>query len=345
MLSWAIMVFGWMRSLCQPQHVLAMENLALRQQLAMLVGTSKRARPSRLDRLFWVAFSRYVDGWRQMLHALHPDTVVRWHREGFRRYWTRKSRHIGRPGIDRSVRDLIREMQAANVGWGAPRIHGELLKLGINVSQATVSKYMIRRSTPPSQTWRTFLANHAKDIAAIDFFTVPTATFRILYVFIVLSHDRRHIAHFNVTEHPTARWTAQQMVEAFPFDSAPRYVIRDRDGIYGPKFRTRVDSMGIDEVPIAPRSPWQNPYVERVIGSLRRECLDNVIVVNERHVRQLLRAYVATTMGRARTCHSTRMRQTLGRSRREMATSLRSRRSVGCIIVTSGSRPESLSTS
>jgi transposase InsO family protein len=189
------------------------------------------------------------------------------------------------------VRKLIREMQGNNIGWGAPRIHGELLKLGIDISQATVSKYMLQSKKPPSQTWRAFLNNHTDCVAATDFFTVPTARFRVLYVFIVLSHDRRHIVHFNATEHPTAQWTAQQLVEAFPFDSAPRYLLRDRDAIYGEKVQRRIRSLGIDEVITAPRSPWQNPYVERVIGSIRRECLDHVIILNERHLRRILRDY------------------------------------------------------
>ena len=182
-------------------------------------------------------------------------------------------------------------MQSANIGWGAPRIHGELLKPGIDISQAAVSKYMVRQQKPPSQTWRTFLENHADCTAGIDFFTVPSATFRILYVFIVLSHDHRHIVHFNVTAHPTARWTAQQMVEAFPFDSAPRYLLRDRDAIYGEKVRRRIKSLGIEEVVTTPRSPWQNPFCERVIGSIRRDCLNHVIVLNERHLRRILREY------------------------------------------------------
>ncbi len=221
------------RSSFKSRRQLALENLALRQQLAMLKPSVKRPRVLPIDRLFWVLFSKYVDGWRAMLHALHPDTVVRWHREGFRRYWRWKSwrRCSGRPSIDKKVRELIREMQSANVGWGAPRIHGELLKLGIEISQATVSKYMDRQQTPPSQTWRTFLENHTDCLAAIDFFTVPTATFRVLYVFIVLSQDRRHIVHFNVTAQPTAQWTAQQLVEAFPFDTALRYLMRDRDSL------------------------------------------------------------------------------------------------------------------
>ena len=292
MIVWVILVLGWLRSCCRPRHELALENLALRQQLAMLKRRSKRACPSRGDRFFWIAFSRYFEGWRQMLLALHPDTVIRWHREGFRRHWTRKSRHVGRPGIDRELRKLIREMQAANMGWGAPRIHGELLKLGFEISQATVSKYLMRRAKPPSQSWRSFLNNHGLDIVAIDFFTVPTATFRILYVFLVLRHDRRRILHVNVTAHPTSSWTAQQMIEAFPFVSAPSHVLRDRDSVYGKTFRNRVAGMGINEVLIAPRSPWQNPYVERVIGSVRRECLDHVIILNERHLRRILRGYL-----------------------------------------------------
>jgi transposase InsO family protein len=182
-------------------------------------------------------------------------------------------------------------MQAANIGWGAARIHGELLKLGIEISQAAVSSYMLHPKKPPSQTWRTFLSNHAECLAAMDFFTIPTARFRVLYVFIVLSHDRRHVVHFNATEHPTAQWTAQQLVEAFPFDSAPRYLLRDRDAIYGEKVQGRIRSLGIEEVISAPRSPWQNPYVERVIGSIRRDCLDHVIVLNERHLRRILREY------------------------------------------------------
>ncbi len=183
-------------------------------------------------------------------------------------------------------------MQAANVGWGAPRIHGELLKLGFEISQATVSKYLVRRTKPPSQSWRSFLNNHLWDIAAIDFFTVPTATFQVVYVFVILQHGRRRILHVNVTSHPTSLWTAQQIIEAFPFDTAPGYILRDRGGIYGRAFRCRVAGMGIKEVLIAPRSPWQNPYVERVIGSVRRECLDHVIILNERHLRRILSGYL-----------------------------------------------------
>jgi putative transposase len=293
MVSRLLVLLLSVRSLFKTQHQLALENLALRQQLAMLRQSVKRPRVSWFDRVFWVIFARFVEQWRALLHALHPDTVVRWHREGFRGYWRRKSRRRspGRSPIDHEIRTLIQQMQSANVGWGAPRIHSELLKLGIEISQATVSKYMARHPKPPSQTWRTFLDNHAKDIVGIDFFTVPTATFRILYVFVMLSHDRRYVKHFNVTAQPTAQWTAQQINEAFPWDEAPRYLLRDRDGIYGDMFQRRVKSFGIEEVKTAPRSPWQNPFVERLIGSIRRDCLDHVIVLNEQHLRRILRDY------------------------------------------------------
>ncbi len=228
-----------------------------------------------------------------MLVIVKPATVIGWHRKGFRLYWTWKSRRRrgGRPPIPRDVRALISRMSRENPLWGAPRIHGELLKLGIEVSEATVSKYLARLPKPPSQTWRTFLSNHAKALASIDFFVLPTATFRLLMVFIVLHHERRQVVHFGVTAHPTAAWVAQQITEAFPWDSAPRYVIRDRDSVYGALVRARIKAMGIKEFVTAPRSPWQNPFVERMIGSIRRECLDHLIVVDERHLRRILASY------------------------------------------------------
>jgi len=183
-------------------------------------------------------------------------------------------------------------MSRANPLWGAPRIHGELLELGIDLSETTVAKYMIRHPKPPSPTWRAFLDNHLRDLVSVDFFTVPTVTFHILFVFVVLSHDRRRIVHFNVTENPSADWTGRQLIEAFPWDTRPRYLIRDRDGIYGHDFTRRLNALEITPVLIAPRSPWQNPYVERVIGSIRRECLDHVVVVNERHLRRILHSYI-----------------------------------------------------
>ena len=197
----------------------------------------------------------------------------------------------GRPAIEREIRDLIRRMSRENPTWGAPRILSELLLLGHDVAEATVAKYMVRTRKPPSQTWRTFLDNHVPDIAACDFFTVPTVTFRVLYVFIVLRHDRRQVVHFNVTTNPYAEWTAQQIINAFPYEEAPGFLIRDRDDIYGDHFTKRVEGLGIEEVPTAPRSPWQNPYCERVIGSIRRECLDHMIVLNERHLYRILTDY------------------------------------------------------
>ena len=220
-----------------------------------------------------------------------PATVVQWHRQGFRLFWHWRSKS-GRPAVEREIRKLIREMSSADPLWGAPRIHGELLKLGIEISQATVAKYMVRRPGTPSPTWRSFLRNQAAGIAAIDMFVVASASFRLLYVMIILAHDRRRIIHTAVTEHPTAPWLSRQVTEAFPWDSAPRYLLRDRDASYGSIFCKRVDGMGIIEVVTAPRSPWQNAYVERVIGSIRRECLDHCMIFNERHLRRILSSYV-----------------------------------------------------
>ena len=220
-----------------------------------------------------------------------PATVIQWHRQGFRLFWRWRSRS-GRPSVDREIRDLIRQMSSVNPLWGAPRIHGELLKLGIEVSQATVAKYMVRRRGTPSQSWRAFLRNQAEGIAAIDMFVVASASFRLLYVTIILAHDRRKIVRIAVTEHPTAVWLSRQVTEAFPWDTAPRHLLRDRDASYGFDFRGRVEPMGITEVITAPRSPWQNAYVERVIGSIRRECLDHLLIFNERHLRRVLYSYV-----------------------------------------------------
>jgi transposase InsO family protein len=220
-----------------------------------------------------------------------PATVVQWHRKGFRLFWRWRSRS-GRSLVDREIRELIREMSSANPLWGAPRIHGELLKLGIEISQATVAKYMVRRRGSPSPTWRSFLRNQAAGIAAIDMFVVVSASFRLLYVMIILAHDRRKIVRFDVTRYPTAGWLARQVTDAFPWNTAPGYLLRDNDASYGSEFCKRVDAMGITEVVTAPRSPWQNAYVERVIGSIRRECLDYIVIYNERHLRRVLFSYV-----------------------------------------------------
>jgi putative transposase len=273
---------------------LALENLALRQQLALMQQTAKRRQLRRRDRFFWILLSRFWNNWRQALFIVKPETVVQWHRKGFKLFWRFKSRHNGpgRPSTSPEIRDLVRKMSKANPLWGAPRIHGELLKLGIEISERTVSNLMPRRDRkPPSQTWRVFLKNHMTSMVSIDSFAIPTATFRILFVLVILSHSRRRVVHFNVTTNPTAGWTAQQIVEAFPWDTAPKYLLRDRDSIYCSHFRKRLMNMGIEEVMTAFRSPWQNPFVERLIGSIRRDCLDHMIVLNAKHLNRILSSY------------------------------------------------------
>jgi hypothetical protein len=240
---------SFLRAFFVGRGALTAENLALRQQLIVVQRSVKRPRFHRTDRALLCWLSRWWSGWRSALLIIQPDTVVRWQREGFKLYWRWKSRKKqGRPLVDREIRDLIRRMCQENATWGTPRIQSELALLGHNVAESTVAKYVIRHPKPPSQNWRTFLKNHVGQIAAIGFFTVATITFRVLYVFLVLRHDRRRIVHFNVAATPTARWTAQQMVEAFPFEEGPRFLLRDRDGIYGQDFRDRVEHMGIEEV-------------------------------------------------------------------------------------------------
>ena len=254
--------FTTLFSMFRSRAALQLENLALRHQIGVLQRSSRK-RPKLIpaDRLLWVWLSRIWRDWRPALAIVKPETVLAWHRAGFRRFWTWKVRcgQPGRPVISREIRDLIRRMCRENSGWGAPRIHGELLKLGIDIGESSVSKYMVHGHKPRSQNWRTFLENHAKQLVSIDFFTVPTATFRVLFVLVVLAHRRRRVVHFNVTGHPTAAWTAQQILEAFPEDTAPRYLIRDRDQIYGECFRDRLSDMGITEVLTAPQSPCKIP--------------------------------------------------------------------------------------
>jgi putative transposase len=222
MVGWLGILLGTLRSAVRTRRELALENLALRQQLAVWKARQPRPRLTEMDRIFWIVLARLWKNWRSSLQVVRPETVVRWHRRGFRLYWAWKSRRRwGRPAIGRDLRDLIRQMSRANPLWGAPRIHGELLKLGLTVSQATVSKYMVRPRQPPSQAWRTFLKNHAEHLIALDFFTVPTATFRVLFGLVVLTHSRRRLVHFNVTEHPTAEWTARQLLEACALEEGP----------------------------------------------------------------------------------------------------------------------------
>src|SRR5262245_1880163 len=252
-MNWICALVMYLRALLRGRLALAAENLALRQQLAVLHRSVPKPKLHDRDRRFWILLARLWSGWQSALLIISPATVVRWHRQGFRYYWRWKSRgQPGRPQIDAEARQLIRRLNRDNPLWGAPRIQAELRLLGHDLAESTVAKYMSRRrDRPPSQTWKTFLHNHVGALAAIDFCVVPTVTFRLLYCFIVLCHDRRRVVHFNVTTQPTSQWTAQQVVQAFPFDEAPRYLIRDRDGIYGAAFRRRIHNLGIEEVVIA----------------------------------------------------------------------------------------------
>jgi transposase InsO family protein len=279
--------------LFRPRASLEAEILVLRHQLNVL----RRKAPGRiafsgLDRMVFAGLYALAPGVLDALQIVKPDTVIRWHRAGFRAYWRWKSRSRGgRPRTAAEIRQLIRDMSIANPLWGAPRIHGELLKLGIAVGQTTVAKYMAKRRRPPSQGWKTFLYNHADGIASMDLFVVPTISFRLLYGLLILQHARRELLWLAVTAHPTAEWIARQVTEALGWREAPRYVVRDRDRVYGSDFIRRIRAMGIRDRPISARSPWQNGYAERLIGSIRRECLDHVVVFDERHLRNLLHSY------------------------------------------------------
>jgi putative transposase len=277
---------------------LLLENLVLRQQLAVLKRKHPRPHIPSFDKLFWVLLRRFWANWKWQLIFVIPETVVGWHRAGFQLYWRAISRGrniVGRKRVSREVRDLIFRMVAENPTWGAPHIHGELLMLGFDVSERTISRWMRRAPRDPqlAKRWLTFLRNHREAIAAMDFFTVPTVTFRLLYCFFVISHDRRQILHFNVTRHPTSDWVVQQLREAFPFESAPRFLILDRDGKYGLEVPIAVKSMRIAPIRTSYESPWQNGVAERWVESCRRDLLDHVIAVNEPHLKRLLTEYFA----------------------------------------------------
>ena len=278
-------------SLFKSKSRLEAENAALRRQLIVLQRKVRgRVHFTNSDRLFLIQLYRWFPSILKVITIIRPETVVRWHRAGFRRYWRWKSRSLGgRPQVEADLRALIRRMSVDNPLWGAPRIHGEMLKLGFEIAESTVSKYMIRRRGPPSQTWQTFLRNHADAIAAIDLCLVPTLTFQCLFAFLVVGHGRRQLLWFAVTRQATAEWLAQQIVEAFPWDTAPTYLVRDNDGAQA--FTRRIRAMGIRDRPISPRSPWQNPYVERLIGTVRRDCLDHVLIFGEQHLRRVLTLY------------------------------------------------------
>lgn len=283
------------RSMCMSKADLALENLALRQQLAVLQRTNPRPRLNDLDRAFWAALQGQLTTWTEALLIVKPDTVVRWHRTLFRRHWARLSgsgRPPGRPRVSAEVRKLIRRMATEN-RWGAPRIHAELLKLGLDVAEATISRYMPKLPPDPDKTaqWKAFLRNHLPEIAAMDFVTIPTATFRVLYGFFVIHHDRRRILHFNLTANPTAAWVRMQLREVFLDDPRIRYLIHDRDTKFA-GLKAWLQSFGVKSAPTAFHAPWQNGVAERWVGTLRREFLDHVIVLNEAHARRLVGEFV-----------------------------------------------------
>ena len=277
-------------------HRLRAENLLLRQQLVTLNRRNKRPKIDNSFRFFWILARKFSDNWRESLYLVKPATVITWHRNAFKLFWKLKSRagKVGRPVVPHEIRELIRQMARENPTWGAPRIHGELKKLGFVVSERSVQKYIPRRpaDSRKRQGWKTFLANHSRDIAAMDFFTVPTIGFKILYVFFVIHHERREILHFNVTAHPHQLWTQQQIREAFPWETNAKYMLMDNDRSFSDAVCETTRHVGLEVKKTAFRSPWQNGIAERFIGSVRRECLDHFIVLNERHLYRLVKNYV-----------------------------------------------------
>jgi putative transposase len=276
---------------------LLLENLALRQQLWVMVRKRPRPRVTLSDKLFWALLCRLWSGWKRAILVVQPETVIRWHRAGFKLYWkwiSRRRVSVGRRPASKELRELIFRMVAENPTWGAPRIHGELKMLGFEISERTVLNWMrtAPRNPKSGRRWATFLANHNEAIAAMDFFTVPTLTFGVLYCFFVIAHDRRRIAHFNVTRHPSSAGVSQQLREAFPYDSSPKYLIHDQEAVFGTEVVDTIEALGMKSKRIALKSPWQNGIAERFVGSCRRDLLDHVIVLNERHLKRLMAEYV-----------------------------------------------------
>ncbi len=291
-LSKLIFKFLWL--IFRSKQDIVLENLALRQQLAVQQRRMKRPKIKNTDRIFWVWISKIWNHWKSALIIVKPETVISWHRKGFNLYWKWKSRKVGRTVIDWELIKLIRRLQKENPTWTAQRIQGELVKLGLDVSDNTVAKYMRKSKSDDSkrQRWLTFLRNHAKHIVDIDLLVARTIFFKSIHVFVAISHDRRKIRHFAVTANPHSQWAIQQLRETFAFDETTKYVIRDNDKIFSEDFKLHIKRFGLQDTPTAPRSPWQNPICERVIGTLRRECLDHMIILNERHLHDILHEYI-----------------------------------------------------
>jgi len=292
--SLVFLIFEYFRQLFTPKQGLILENLMLRQQLTIYKRKNKRPKLENIDRIILVWISRLFNDWKSALVVAQASTLIGWYKKGFTLYWQRKSRRVGRPNIDWELIKLIRRMQKENPLWSAQRIQGELGKLGFTVCENTVAKYMRKAKTDPKkvQRWLTFLRNHAKYTVGIDFAVVRTISFKAIYVFIAISHDRRQIRHFAVSSKPHSQWAIQQLRETFAFDETTKYVIRDNDKIFNEDFKTYIDNFGLIDTPTAPRSPWQNPFAERVIGTLRRECLDHMIILNEKHLYNVLHEYI-----------------------------------------------------
>ncbi len=281
-------------ALFKNRQELILENLALRQQLGVQQRSIKRPRIKNTDRIFWVWLSRIWNNWKSSLIIVKPPTVIGWHKKCFKFYWKWKSQRVGRPNIDWQLIKLIRKLQKENQTWSAQRIQGELVKLGLDVSDNTVAKYILKPKADPEkrQRWLTFLRNHAKHTVGIDFLVARTIFFKSIYVFVAISHDRRRILHFAVSSKPHSQWAIQQLRETFAFDEITKYVIRDNDKIFSEDFKRTIKRFGLKDKPTAFRSPWQNPICERVIGTLRRECLDYMIILNEKHLYKVLHEYI-----------------------------------------------------
>ncbi len=294
LLMYMSIALATVRALLRSRSEQAIVELALRQQLATYSHQQMKPRLTPLDRAFWVALSRIWPRWKKALCIVQPDTVVRWHRKGFKLYWRSISkRGPGRPPISAEVQALISRFANEN-GWRARKIQAELAKLGISVGLATVSRYLPKRDPDygQRQRWKTFLRNHKHGITAMDFLVVPTARFRLLCAWFVIGHEHREIIHFGVTEHPTSSWVIQHIREAFPDDTSPRFLIYDNDSIFSERVTETIENIGITPRRTAFQSPWQNGIAERWVGSVRRELLDHVIVLNKDHLRRLLREYV-----------------------------------------------------